>query len=477
MDVNDRVFTFQKLFLILIVVQFFYSCSQVKRGNAGDRISYAMERERTGLQTNRLLLNIPSSLGLLYSISGEGFDSPTAKDEPKEVAASTDVTYVVEGTYTLRLNLFQSDGTPFLEESLTWQYSTEIPAPPVVSFDEEASSDAFVNLVVSASRGEFVNELWVEGDLAVAPEGQWYDIDPTTGAVPVVLSDGQTLKTVIVKLRNDFGNDSVTDTLTIQREAAPPGSCVVETIADSTRTNAIQVKIFANDELPLYYRVTGDTEEADRWNAFTSAEALSIELTSGVGVKNLNFEVRDAAENACEEGVLTATVTVDPDYEPVTMEIAGNPIFVGVDDRQVILNLYYEAFSDDEPEMRITGLVDDAANTKDWVPFTPTPLVSLALNDGQRFVYVQFRNNRGESTDTLIDYTYLEPFVSLINTFSPPRLLFSNIIETDTITVTGCVETYNNVSYQVNLPCTVVGGPVTATYFFLDGTSTTVSTP
>ena len=69
------------------------------------------------------------------------------------------------------------------------------------------------------------------------------------------------------------------------------------------------------------------------------------------------------------------------------------------------------------------------------------------------------------------DGVYMKPNVWARRISGTVYVTVSNIIELESLTITGCAESYENVDYGTNFVCTPTGGTIDAEYYFTDGTS------
>jgi hypothetical protein len=125
--------------------------------------------------------------------------------------------------------------------------------------------------------------------------------------------------------------------------------------------------------------------------------------------------------------------------------------------------------------MYIHGNVVDDDNTFQWIPFKSALDVTLQPSEGTRWVRVQYRIN-GDLTSFRATPVYLKPFVVIQSgTDTPYKIVPSNIIQLNYLTLTGCAEPYNQVAYAASYKCTPNAAAATIVYTLKDGSTITNS--
>ena len=314
------------------------------------------------------------------------------------------------------------------------------------------------------------NEIWIEGDLGPSdqPQGAWREI-PSTGILPITLSGGEGLKRFLVKTRTRSGTESEVITLSILRKETLPDLCVAQ-LPESTNSRQLRLYLEGNPDETLFYRVYGDVDSDYQYHEFKGIEESEILLSVGEGEKMVTVQIKDLADNFCLKEV--KTVLYDRSYDPAGVAIDGDPIWTNDLNHTVSIN--YDALPSDVLEIYVHGGVE-GPGTYQWIPHQENINVRLSPSEGHRWVRVSFRLN-GQEVGQAWDGVYLNPFIVLQGAASPYTISMSNIIELDSVTISGCAESYNNISYMSGLSCTPLGGPVNADYLLTDGSTVSVST-
>lgn len=434
---------------------------------------YYVESKYTAQLENTLVIEGQGIELLTYKLSGRGFIADIPLDTEVPVKPRTSLQYTEVGDYVVNIQFFKSDGTPLLQDSLKWSFSLESPDNPIVGFTSNATQDARVVLLVSESRDPLTNEIWIEGDLSIEenPKGAWRTI-PESSKVPIHLTEDDGIKTLRVKLRNDFKNETELKTIQIRKKTTAPANCRVEVRGAGSQNRYFEVMVFAENDGPVFYRVYGDVSDPTEFSEFVgSGTRVPIKMTSGAGTKNLTVQIRDEAENYCLRQDIT--VESDPAYVGEGLRIKDDKVW---SDSNVITVLpWKDGFADDQVEMYIHGDIIDDDNTFQWIPYKPELVVNLQPTDGTRWVRVQYRVN-GNLTSFRATSVYLKPFVLIQNgTDTPYKILPSDIIQLNYLTLTGCSETYNQVPYAASYKCTPNASAATIVYTLKDGSTITKS--
>ena len=457
-----------------LVVCLFCACGK-KGDDSGTFFTYKLDRSETALFENALLLEFPDGDGYQIKILGEGFSADVNFDEFFPTRHRVGLAYKGYDKYALHLFVNQKDGTPILQDTLTWIADRVVPPEPVVSFSEAGTSDTSLALLIATNRGPSTNELWVQGDLATAfhPEGSWYPI-PKTSRIPIQVSSSDGLKTLKVKYRNSYGVESVVSQIQIVKKGTPPTACTATPISMTTFNNSIKFRFSSVDSTESIVRFLGDVDNGEKITRFTGSGIESIPLSPGAGKKVFSVTMHDIAENYCFRKDFT--IMVDSAYKPGFVAIKDNPVLV--DDNAIIVQGGYEHFADEVLEMFVSGGVVNDERTQKWLPFAAEFPVTLTPTDGTRIVYVQFRI--GEFLSPRIGAgTYLKPFIKLAGSAPTYNLAVSNIPNVKGINIEGCSQNYSSIQFFDTLPCTPASAILTATYIFQDGSRTarTVNVP
>lgn len=443
--------------------------------STAESLSYGLLSADTNTPENRLVFEEYSD-DLLFAVGGSGFLTPGYEMGTfYPIKPHIDLVASALGVFQIELSLMQADKTPLVEDQLAWEYSLEKPAAPVVGFSEKATSDDIVFFQVSTARGPGVDELWVEGDLLVAPEGAWYQIS-ADDRVQLQTTPDDGLKNFIVRLKNKYGNQSdETAALSILKKSIPPTDCSVIPLATTTNSEDLKIRISAVNNGPLYYQVRGDIVGIPLEKEFVGSVDATVELLPGSGSRTIRVQIRDQASNYCETVVLPS-IEIDPAYEPAGIRLSEGNLWT--DTSTISANIWYDHFPGQTVEMYLDGNIEESASTHKWIPLQSEVELKLNEANGNRFVNVSFRV-QGEQTAAEKASIYLRPFVGLAGVTAPFTLALSNFIDLKSITIAGCSESYVEVKFANNYLCTPTGSEVAATYELADGTQVvrSASTP
>lgn len=434
------------------------------------KISFHLERQYTNAAENDLFLDVAQADGYTFQISGDDFDADVTLGENHSIQSVVRLTSTKEGTHSLSLQINQPDGTVFVNTRLTWDYSLKIPPPPLGSFDEKASQDASVNILLIGAFDGTVTEYAISGDIANNIPDNWQTI-PNDFIIPVTLSDDDAAKNITLKYRNVYGTEGSSSTLSIIRRGAAPENCSAVISSSYLATTELVVQVSAETTVPLSYHFTGDVADNGEIS-FTDSTTATAYVTAGDdGAKRtVTLSVKDLAGNTCPDVEFDLVLQKDHVRQGLTIK----DDLLWTDDENITILPRFDHFPDDPIEMYIRGgLSDSFAET--WIPFAEETKVRLQLFDGVRFIYVKYRDSAGvEYPETKVNI-FLGPYVRLQGSAAPFTLSLSNPLSLVSITITGCQETYSAVPYSASYTCNPTGTTVTAAYLLTDGTTVTRS--
>ncbi len=439
-------------------------------GSNSGLIKYYLERDATATTENVLRLDILGDFQPSFSISGTGFTAEVPFDTMLDARESTRLTADKFGEVFINIVLYQENGKPYLEDRLSWKSSPEVPPTPEPYFSEDASADAWVYLVLPSTRGRNVKEVWVEGDLdATVSAGQYYEI-PGDDQVLIQLSEGDGIKRLKVKYRNIFGTEGAIMETEIARKSQPPTQCTATPVAYKTATGYVRTRIAAVNDGPLAFRVEGDVETLKGYRTFDDTTDELIVLSAGEGAKSLTVKIRDAAGNSCDD--IPLTIVYDRSYVPGSVSFQSQSLWT--DDPDLVILPEFDALPGDNVSMYISGNVVASAVTFQWIPLMDSANVTLTPTSGTRHVIVQYRKDETLMAEVTASI-FLKPEVQINGSGATVDVIPSNIIGTDSLTLTGCVQSYVQVAYASSYQCTKAAAEATITYHLRDGSTVTRS--
>ncbi len=453
--------------ILLLLPLLSQACGEAIEVTQLPQFRYYLESPFTGQTENTLIIEGEGSQSLSFKLSGDGFTAEAPLNTELAVRPRTKLQVAAVGDYNIDITFAKADGTPLFRDQLKWSYSLESPDTPIVGFSETASNDVNAVLLVAESRDPGTNEIWIEGDIAPdeTPEGKWRPI-PSTSKVPLRLSESEGLKTVRVRLRNEFKNPTVEKTLQILKKSTVPTNCYAAVIGSGRASRYLPIYLSGENQGPLYYRVFGDLEGVSSFQKFEGALRTEIILSKGSGNKKFTIQIRDEAENYCARQEFS--VDFNPSYQAEGIAIKDQALWSEADEITVLPRV--DHFPSDQVEMYIHGDIEADSGTFVWLPYSETAKVKLAPINGHRWVRVQFRIN-GEETSFRYAGIYFKPFLLLQGSAGAYNLGVSDIQGLEKITITGCSQIYTDVAYQVSFPCSPTGSLAQIRYDLKDGSS------
>lgn len=464
-----------RVFLLLILFFIIGSCgdSDDLPDSPGPTINYYLDNQYTNQQNNTLIVESENLEGFTFVIAGEGFNLNFG-ELGEDIPANQRIpfSYDLEGSYEMKLTIKNSANEVFLEDNLSWQYSLIVPDPPIINFNKKATRDGEALLLMGGSLSPIDVDIWVEGDALSNPQGRWAAI-PDSLVLPLNTSEGDGVKNFKVKYRNIYGNESPLVGASIERKSIGPINCIITPQTNMVDEDEIRIYIAAENEGPLQYLVRGDVASSSSYQDFEGSTIAEVKLLPSEGPKYIEVKVRDQAENYCPKTELE--IAIDPESDWYGAQIVGDPIWT--DEDTVTLRNTFPYLPGDTPEMMIFGGVRNTDQTFDWIPFQEEIAVELLPLNGHRFVFVQFRTSDkpGAETQRVINSVYLRPYVILNDRASHLDVVLSDIVGTSGITISGCDESYQSVSFSQAYTCTNPAANISVTYTFENG-STLVKT-
>lgn len=457
-----------KLFISLLFL-FFFSCGQneSEKESSGEEgpidlsVKYSLERVATGLTTNYLIIKSDKRAGYLFSVSGEGFESNPPKDTILPVQDKITLTYSTETIYEVHLVIFQKDTSILVEDRLKWEYSTEQPPKAVIGFKEAATNQSSAVLLISAaSRASNVKEIMIAGDYDPdkASKDDWYPI-PDDGSITVPLSKEDGVKKFRIKMRNSYFNETNELNLQIIKKTSKPLNCAAIPIADTSNDEDLEFYIKADDPYELSYQVSGTGALPSRWIKFNGSTIDLISLKTGAGAKEVTVSIKDIAENYCDS--ITQNITIDPNYLFYGLSLSNDAVVT--DQETITLTTHFDHFEHITTEMYISGHVSTDGQTFQWIPYAKTIDIPLLPSSGHRMVNISYRDARGAGAEAA-RYIFLRPFFIVKGTYPNLTVIPSPIYHLQDMTITGCLESYNQIPFEFSLPCTANASTIIGQY-------------
>jgi|GEM_PF-3077506 len=471
--------------MAIFVTMLFSACTETSSSSSSPIIefNYELDRKYTGTTTNSLNIEVTggASADFEFSIANTSATSDVELDSYQALeSGAVNFTYANEGVYSADFKIRDKNGIPFVFEVMTWEYSTERPDPPVISFAASATKYLTNSLVVSDSRTANTDAIWISGDVDTtgktieADGGYWEDLDLETSAVGVTLSAGEGLKTIRARFRNIFGNESeeaVPAEIIVKQTAAT--NCTAEPLSTTIANNKLSLKLNATDPYQMYYSATGSLGAPVSQKEFDDDEVVFVYVEPSPGSKTVNIYIDDIAGNRCLEK--TMTIVLDPDYESEGIWVQNKTYWT--DDENVTLDIFFDHYPSQEPlELKITGDIV-GSNINSWIPYAQgLPATLTPTTSGSRRIYAQYRDKDGTLSYLISKTIFLKPTITFVPG-APDTVVVSNIAGAETLTITGCTETYTDVAWQATFTCS--GSPVagSVTYTFEDATTLTKNWP
>ncbi len=458
----------------ILCISLFSSCGQNGTNYTSKYdMNYGLQRSYTGKTQNQLVLDLSNPEGFTFSLSGEGFSSDTPLNQELPIRKSIQLSYLEEGSYFLTLKIHRTDGIGVVNQRLKWVYSLKKPKTVIATFQETATN-SIGHLLFSPFLEADTQEIWVAGDVANHPNGQWYTI-PKDLVLPIAISGSDGLKTIQVKHRNIFGNEGPESTVTIWKKTSVPKNCQASPLGSRSYKTDVKVLLSAENDGPLFYKFSGNVDESS-WVSFEEQVDAIVNLSPGNGPKHVIASIKDIAGNRCPD--IALDLVLDDTYPPYDLTVQNQLLWTDEFDITVVPR--FDHTPDDTIEMFISGNIQDSEWTGTWLPLSDSVPIKLSPNDGNRFVYAQFRNQRGELSDRAYVSIFLKPFLRADRQSGNHWLLTpSHFRSLESMSIVGCQESYNNIQYQDQLPCTATGSVVRAEYMLSDKTtvSRSVNTP
>lgn len=256
----------------------------------------------------------------------------------------------------------------------------------------------------------------------------WNDVvDSSNWNLPS--SDGE--KTVYVQVQDRYGNseeEPLSDKIIIDT-VPPTGSfSIVSNPHTSSQTVALSLSINDTSSGVGDMRFSNDNSNWSSWEPYSSSKTWL--LLPGDGSKTVYAQVRDTAGN-----IISFQYDITLDANPPNGSISINSDETSTNDQNVQLDLTANDFVSPTSaiDMRFSN---DGTSWTPWEIYSTSKTWSLSSGDGDKTVYVQFRdeydNSSQYSSSILLDKTPPAGTVSLVSKYiktTSATLNFSNIYD------------------------------------------------
>ena|GEM_PF-4844718 len=197
------------------------------------------------------------------------------------------------------------------------------------------------------------------------------------------------------------------DTHTTIDTTAPTGSVSINSGADYSNSTSVILTLSATSASQMQF--SNDTSSWSDWETYATERTWS--LTSGDGTKTVYVKFKDSAGNV--SGILSDTIELDttpPSPTMCSVSIKSGAAFAN--SRSVILNLS----ASDSPSSGISQMMISNSSSFDgasWEEYTTSKSWTLSSGEGEKIVYVKFKDGAGNMSEVFSDVIILDT--------APPR--------------------------------------------------------
>ena len=262
-----------------------------------------------------------------------------------------------------------------------------------------------MNPSISLDRSDKVHIAYTDGtnsDLMYANNisGSWYtasaDSQGYVGVNPSIALDSND---VVHMIHYDISNGDLKYARSPDL-TAPAGSILIAGGAEYTNSGAVALALSAADPSGVAEMCLSDTPSCSSWEAYAASKPWT--LPAGSGSKIVYAWFRDALGNV-NDVPLSDTIILDtfPPSGSVLINSGGshtnNPL--------VILSL---SALDEHSGIASMRFSNDEVSWSPWEPYSPSKTWNLGAGDGDRTVYVQFRDNAQNASGSFADGIVLD---------------------------------------------------------------------
>nr|DAR79093.1 MAG TPA: Putative polysaccharide deacetylase [Caudoviricetes sp.] len=323
-----------------------------------------------GIKDNQLLVNLDFNPNLIDRV-----EKYVSKFEiTEDLFDREDALYFV---HLLKSNL----QSPFLERI------NAISSPPVLI-------EAKINNGETTTRSRSVNVTSVYSGTAShykiseSPDFSGAEWQIISEPVSFILSEGEGLKTVYLKLKNDFGESStIFANITLEIVPFALNSITINNGVESTTDRQVNVTMSLSGDIPTHYIISESPDFAGAFlTAFTS-NCVNFELSPGIGIKTIYVKVKTSTQ---ESEIKSAIINLVEGVSLTSVVIND-----GADKtRSKTVNVAINATG--SPTHSMISESPDFSGAE-WATFQTPVLFTLSEGVGVKIVYVKIKDAFGES--------------------------------------------------------------------------------
>ncbi|MCU0448546.1 MAG: hypothetical protein MUC97_01720 [Bernardetiaceae bacterium] len=231
---------------------------------------------------------------------------------------------------------------------------------------------------------------------------EWKDYQPVFGQINFDDKEGE--KKIYVKIKDKYGNVAPVVVASIIYDRTPPKSGAIEITVDGGFVNNPErlVTLELNAANAKYMQISNNAAFREaRWQAYR-ASVPNWKLEGGTeGIKKVYVKFRDGAGNETASSFAEILVDAQP---PVDARVSINSDQKVTTDRsgQVKLGLMIRGGQ----EMKISEQASFAG--AEWQPFKPTLAWTLSEGQGEKTIYVKYRDQAQNESEVAMDKIILD---------------------------------------------------------------------
>ena len=301
-----------------------------------------------------------------------------------------------DGAKTVYAQFIDPAGNESLAVHADVLLDTQAPGAPQLSVVEGAySRSAAVNLTLSATGGATTAE--VSEDPAFGAGTQTF----TLPASPQWTLLGEGLHTLYARFTDAAGNRSDRASAQVVLDTTAPLAVPPSVPAVTAVASIALVPPPAGED---FVQIAGDVVSPSGFVAATPNLPITVTLTSGDGVKNLDVTYKDLAGNTTP--LTRLTVRLDTTAPVVTNFTATGKFADGAASTTAVassgVTLDFSGQSDAGSGISLMQ-VSNLASLSDasWQPFTPSLAWTLTAGDGAKIIYARFRDAAGNQSSVV----------------------------------------------------------------------------